>query len=178
VTHSSKSWWKAIVALLALAAVAPALFLLLNVGGWRARVTAVLGSVYNWPVVVPPPANFQPQVPPGFKVSIFASGFKEPRWMAVAPDGDVFVADSGAGEVIVLRSASSADGVSREIFADHLNLPFGIAFRGEYVYVANSDQVVRCSLRPENRPQTFRCRAHPRFAGWRLSPALDTFARV
>lgn len=148
-THSAKSWWKAIVALLALATAAFALFLLLNVGGWRARVTAVLGSVYNWPVVVPPPANFQPQVPLGFKASIFASGFKEPRWMAVAPDGDVFVADSGAGEVAVLRSASSAGEASREIFADHLTLPFGIAFRGDYVYVANSDQVVRFRFDPK-----------------------------
>ncbi|MFY9802106.1 MAG: hypothetical protein WA211_14285 [Candidatus Acidiferrales bacterium] len=93
---SAKSVWKTLIAVLALAIAAFALFLLLNVGGWRARVTAVLGSVYNWPVVVPLPANFQPRVPPGFKASIFASGFREPRWLAVAPNGDVFVADSGA----------------------------------------------------------------------------------
>ena len=50
-----------------------------------------------------PPPDFQPQVPPGFKVSVFAKGFAEPRWLAVAPSGDVFVADSAAGAVVVLH---------------------------------------------------------------------------
>lgn len=146
---SLKAFWKTIIALFALAVAAGALFLVLNVGGWRARVAAAIGAVYNWPVVVPPPANFQPHVPPGFKVSIFASGFAEPRWLAVAPNGDVFVADSGAGDVIVLRTAPSPAGALREIFADHLSLPFGIAFHGAYVYVANSAQVVRFRLDPK-----------------------------
>lgn len=146
---SWKAFWRTMIALFALAAVAGALFLALNVGGWRARVAAVFGRVYNLPVVVAPPANFQPRVPPGFQASIFASGFAEPRWLAVAPNGDVFVADSGAGEVIVLRSAPSLGGASREIFADHLSLPFGIAFHDDYVYVANSAQVVRFRFDPK-----------------------------
>lgn len=144
-----KTHWKTIAALLALAAAVPALFLAMNVGGWRARIVAVLGSVYNWPVVVPPPANFQPQVPTGFKASIFAGSFEQPRWLAVAPNGDVFVADSGAGQVIVLRSSFQAGLASREIFADHLNLPFGIAFHDDYVYTANTDQVVRFRFDPK-----------------------------
>jgi glucose/arabinose dehydrogenase len=64
--------------------------------------------------------------------------------LAVAPNGDVFVADSGAGQVIVLgdhKGPGTAE--SREVFADHLNLPFGIAFHGDYVYVANTNEVVR-----------------------------------
>ena len=144
-----KAYWKPIVALLALAVTVPALFLLLNIGGWRARAIAVLGSVYNWPVVVPPPANFRPRVPAGFKASIFASGFEQPRWLTVAPNGDVFVADSGAGQVIVLRSSPSPALAAREVFADHLNLPFGIAFHDDYAYVANSDQVVRFRFDPK-----------------------------
>jgi glucose/arabinose dehydrogenase len=64
--------------------------------------------------------------------------------LAVAPDGDVFVADSAAGEVIVLREGSRRDTpVSREVFVDHLNLPFGIAFHDDYVYVANTNEVLR-----------------------------------
>jgi glucose/arabinose dehydrogenase len=147
--HFWKTYWKGIVALLALVAAGLALFLLLNVGGWRARITAALGSVYNWPVVVPLPAKFQPQVPPGFKVSVFASGFEQPRWLATAPNGDVFVADSGAGQVIVLRSAASQGLAAREVFADHLSLPFGIAFHDDYVYVANTDRVVRFRFDPK-----------------------------
>ena len=133
------------VSLGALAAV-----LLLNVGGWRARILARLLRVKNPPVVVTPPPNFQPQVPPGFSVSIFARGFEQPRWLAVAPNGDVFVADSAAGKVIVLMDRQSeGKAASSEIFADHLNLPFGIAFHDGYVYVANTDEVVRFPYDPE-----------------------------
>ena len=123
---------------------------LLNVGGWRARIQARLLRVDNPPVVVSPPPNFLPQVPPGFKVSVFARGFEQPRWLAVAPNGDVFVADSAAGKVIVLgdrEAQGSAE--SREVFADHLNLPFGIAFHADYVYVANTNEVLRFPYDPK-----------------------------
>jgi glucose/arabinose dehydrogenase len=121
-----------------------ALILLLNVGGWKTRIRARLFRTGNWPMVVSPPANFQPQVPPGFKVSVFAKSFTQPRWLTVAPNGDVFVADSAIGEVVVLHDPQSRSSVqSREIFADRLNLPFGIAFHDDYVYVANTNEVVR-----------------------------------
>src|SRR5208337_3464513 len=126
-----------------------AMFLLLNIGGWRARILARLLRVDNPPVVVPPPSNFQPQVPPGFKVSIFARGFDQPRWLAVAPNGDVFVADSAAGQVIVLFDRQRRGRAeSREVFADRLNLPFGIAFHDDYVYIANTNEVLRFRFDP------------------------------
>jgi glucose/arabinose dehydrogenase len=131
-------------------AVALGAILLLNLGGWRTRVGARLLRADNWPVVVSPPAKFQPQVPPGFKVSVFARDFTEPRWLAVAPDGDVFVADSASGEVVVLHDRQGQGSAqSREIFADHLNLPFGIVFHEDYVYVADTNEVVRFRYDPK-----------------------------
>lgn len=148
--HFRDASQKIILASLALVALLFALFFLLNLRGYRARILARLLRTNNWPVVVPLPANFQPQVPPGFKVSMLARGFDEPRWLAVAPNGDVFVADSAAGKVIVLHSplAPGATG-SREVFADHFNLPFGIAFHDDYVYVADTNQVVRFRYDPK-----------------------------
>src|SRR5208282_3209572 len=123
---------------------------LLNVGGWRARVQARLLRVDNPPVVVAPPPNFQPQVPPGFNVSVFARGFEQPRWLAVAPNGDVFVAGSAAGKVIVLSDPQGEGrAASRGVFADHLSLPFGIAFHDDYVYVANTNEVLRFHYDPK-----------------------------
>ena len=117
---------------------------LLNLRGWRALVLARVRRTDNYPVVVPPPPNFQPRVPPGFVVTVFATGFVEPRWLAVAPNGDVFVADSAVGEVVILHDPEGRGSAeSREIFAGHLNLPFGIAFHDDYVYVANTNEVVR-----------------------------------
>jgi hypothetical protein len=102
------------------------------------------------PRVVSPPANFQPQVPAGFKVSVFARGFAEPRSLAVAPNGDVFVADSAAGEVVVLHDQQGQGRAqSRDIFADHQNLPFGIAFRNDYAYATARTRLWRkthCSI--------------------------------
>jgi glucose/arabinose dehydrogenase len=126
------------------------LLLQINVGGWRARLWARLIRVDNWPQVVPRPANFQPKLPPGFKASVFAAGFVEPRWLAVASNGDVFVADSAAGEVIVLHGLSAEDEAgSRAVFADHLNLPFGIAFHEDYVYIADTNEVLRFRYDPK-----------------------------
>src|SRR5579864_5725853 len=79
------------------------LFLWINPGGWGARILARIGIVYNPPVVVSPPPGFVPQAPPGFKVSVFASDFKMPRWLATAPSGDIFVADSEPGRIVVLQ---------------------------------------------------------------------------
>ena len=43
------------------------------------------------------------QVPDGFKIELFAEGLSGPRQMRVAPNGDVFVAETSAGRIRVLR---------------------------------------------------------------------------
>src|SRR5271170_1483673 len=137
-----------VIAAVSLGAIA--MLLLLNVAGWRARVLARLLRVDNHPVVVAPPPNFQLLVPPGFNVSVFARGFDQPRWLAVAPNGDVFVAESAAGKVIVLSDRQGLGRAeSRDAFADYLNLPFGIAFHDDYVYVADTDEILRFRYDPK-----------------------------
>jgi glucose/arabinose dehydrogenase len=49
----------------------------------------------NKPVrVIARPSGILPTVPPGFQVELFAAGFKDPRALVVAPNGDLFVAES------------------------------------------------------------------------------------
>src|SRR6266853_252324 len=71
--------------------------------------------------VVPRPAAALPQVPAGFKVELFAEGLNGPRQMRVAPNGDIFVAETSAGRIRILRAA---DGDSKpsanEIYASTL----------------------------------------------------------
>jgi len=101
-------------------------------------------SAGNGPDKSKPPSGFLPTVPAGFHVNIFASDFSVPRFLAVAPNGDIFVADTGAGQVIVLRDPQRTGGAQqREVFAERLNRPFGIAFHDDYVYVGNTNAVVR-----------------------------------
>ena len=66
-----------------------------------------------------------------------------------APNGDMFVSESRAGRVSVFRDPDD-DGkpMEKEVFASKLKKPFGIAFwppgpEPKYVYVANTDSVVR-----------------------------------
>jgi glucose/arabinose dehydrogenase len=104
----------------------------------------VTKSAGNGPKGVKPPEGFLPTVPVGFHVNIFAQDFKRPRFITTAPNGDIFVTDSGAGEVVVLRDPQHTGGASqREVFAGSLRAPFGIAFHEAYVYVGNTNQVVR-----------------------------------
>jgi len=64
--------------------------------------------------------------------------------LTTAPNGDIFAADTGAGEVIVLRDPQHTGGAAqREVFAGGLKRPFGIAFHDDYVYIGNTGEVVR-----------------------------------
>src|SRR5215204_2434572 len=70
-----------------------------------------------------------PVVPQGFKVEEFASGLKNPRLIRVAPNGDIFVAESRAHIVRVIRpSKDHSKPEINEIYAAELKRPFGIAF--------------------------------------------------
>lgn len=103
----------------------------------------------NPPRVIPRPPGAELQLPPGFAAAVFAEGgFLQPRWLAQASNGDVFVADSKAGNIIILRDTNN-DGTAdqRFIFASVLNQPFGMAFWRDYLYVGNTDGVVRFRYR-------------------------------
>lgn len=97
--------------------------------------------------VVAQPKDAKLVVPKGFKVNVFAEGdFRYPRWMTLAPNGDVFVADSRANSIIILRDKNKDGAISadeRFVFADNLSQPFGMAFNADWFYVANTDAVVR-----------------------------------
>jgi glucose/arabinose dehydrogenase len=101
-------------------------------------------SAGNGPSETKPPEGFLPTVPAGFHVNIFAKDLKRPRFMAVAPNGDIFLAETGASEITVLRDPQNTGGAQQsEVFAGKLNRPFGIAFHDDYVYVGNTGEVVR-----------------------------------
>lgn len=89
------------------------------------------------------------QVPAGFKVGLFASGFEQPRFMTLAPTGDTFLSDSRAGTVVILPDRNRDGAADRRIvYASRLNQPHGLAFHGGYLYVANTDGVVRFRYTP------------------------------
>ncbi len=114
-----------------------------------------LPKPYIPPVEANPPqigtgTGFKPKVLDGFAVSLFANGFKEPRNLAVAPNGDVFLSDSTLGQVFVLHDpGNGAVSDQKSVFAGDLNRPFGIAFHDDYVYIAENPEVVRYRYDPK-----------------------------
>ena len=119
------------------------------------------------------PNSEHPTPADGLAVKAFAQGLDHPRWLYVLPNGDVLVAETngperpedrdgikgwimglvmshaGAGvespNKIMLLSDSDGDGVAdtKTVFLKDLYSPFGMALIGNYLYVANTDAVVR-----------------------------------
>jgi len=105
-------------------------------------------SASNGPKVVPIPGDAVLKVPPGFKVSAFLTGLKEPRQMKMAPNGDIFLAESGALRIRVIHASSENKTADSGVFADNLpERPYGIAFYPpkdpQYVYVATQEHILR-----------------------------------
>jgi len=148
-------------------------------GDWRADRPGVRRHILPRDLPAPQPAeavaNFvrvvqrtdqKPLVPSGFAINLFASGLAGPRMIRAAPNGDIFVAESRAGRISVLRPDGGASDAAakKSVFASGLNYPFGITFYPpgadpQWVYVADTDAVLRFPYRsgdlsPRGEPET------------------------
>jgi glucose/arabinose dehydrogenase len=106
-------------------------------------------SVDNGPTVVGRPSNAWPIAPKGFKVELYATGLDNPRLLRIAPNGDLFLAESESGKIKIFRGITP-DGKPQQVsvFAEGLHQPFGIAFypsgaNPKYVYIGATDGIVR-----------------------------------
>jgi hypothetical protein len=117
-------------------------------GVWRHIAPGDLPAPYatrsfgHSPEVIAQPRSARLHVPDGFEASLFASGLDQPRTLRTAPNGDVFLAESGAGRIRVFT------GQQDRVFARDLTQPFGIAFwppgaPPKYLYVGETNRVVR-----------------------------------
>ena len=122
------------------------------------------------------PAGQQPKAAKGLTVNAFARGLDHPRWLYVLPNGDVLVAetngppDKGGGifgwfqrrlmgeagaevpsanRITLLRDADH-DGTAeaRSVLVSGLNSPFGMALMGGYLYIGDTDALVRVPFTP------------------------------
>jgi glucose/arabinose dehydrogenase len=87
------------------------------------------------------PAGVIPAVPPGFKIAVYASGLTNPRWMAVAQNGDVFLAEPDPGRVTLLHAKGGT--VQATTFADGFDKPHGLVLAHGALYVSDVNAVWR-----------------------------------
>jgi glucose/arabinose dehydrogenase len=131
-------------------------------------------SVKNFSKVIGWPENKTPVAPDGFKVTKFADGLQNPRWMYVTSNGDVLVAEANqetkgikkvtekisgkaesqnAGEsanrITLLRDKDN-DGTPelKQVLLFGLNQPFGMLVLGNSLYVANTDGIMQYPYQP------------------------------
>jgi glucose/arabinose dehydrogenase len=136
-------------------------------GDWRADVPGVWRKIT--PTDLPRPLATDPkaersQIAPrpegaalktldGFKVETLARGLAGPRVLRVAPNGDLFVAESSAGRLRAFRMAEGRiEPAQSEIYVSGLERPYGIAFyppgpNPEYVYVGTVSKILRFPYR-------------------------------
>lgn len=96
------------------------------------------------------PEGKMPLAPDGFLVTRFADSLHNPRWIYVAPNGDVLVAESkterekSPNDIILLRD-TTGDGLPdvKRIFLKNLNQPLGMLIFQGWFYVANTDGLYR-----------------------------------
>ncbi len=93
----------------------------------------------NAPKVVPQPAGRTLEVPAGFKVEEFASGFEKPRYMLELPGGTVLVTDSVAKGVV----HAIAPDKSKKALLSGLDRPFGMALYKDHLYVCEATAIQR-----------------------------------
>jgi len=105
----------------------------------------------GFPQMVLRPEGVQLQTLPGFSVAEYGSGFTGPRYLTVAPNGDVFVAEQNAGKVKVLRPGANGAAPTVETFAENIRGVFGVALYPatdpQWVYVAESNSIKRFAYR-------------------------------
>ena len=127
------------------------------------------GSAKNFSEVIGWKEGEIPNAPKGFSVNKFADGLEHPRWIYVAENGDIFVAESNtilkgilklgakisrkiktqhigesANRIILFRDEDK-NGIpeKRYVFAENLNQPFGMLIIENHFYVGNTDALMK-----------------------------------
>jgi glucose/arabinose dehydrogenase len=97
-------------------------------------------SANNRPKVIPQPGGAQLQVPKGFTVQEFASGFERPRFMMLGPSMEILLTEMvNKGTVYVLTNY----GKDRKKLIEGLDRPYGMAMWKDYLYVAEATALKR-----------------------------------
>lgn len=113
---------------------------------------ATLAAPYATPGVdnhsdtVARPKDAVPQVPEGFAITPYVTDLANPRFMALAPDGDVFLTETRANKVTLIRGGKALP------FLAGFQGPSGIAFHDGALYVGDLEAVWR--IDPKTKAKT------------------------
>ncbi|MET0964161.1 MAG: YbhB/YbcL family Raf kinase inhibitor-like protein [Noviherbaspirillum sp.] len=118
------------------------------------------GTRVSIPISIFKPAKVEPtperlagiKAPPGFSVSVFASGLKNTRIVVAAPNGVVYVSRRDQGDVLMLRDANNDGRTDSEpvVVASRAGM-HGLAVRDNRLYMVTVKEVFVADIRPDGR---------------------------
>jgi glucose/arabinose dehydrogenase len=112
---------------------------------YATKSASIRSSIVNWP------DGKLPTAPQGFTVTKFADGLDNPRWTYIAPNNDIFVAESSADRITLLRDTDKNGSYeTRGVYLKGLNRPFGMLVLKNHFYLANTDGVYRYAYAAAN----------------------------
>ena len=118
-------------------------------------VAAVIHGQAPAPAVAPLPDLV---VPPGFSISVFASGLPGARLMTLSPEGVLILARRRTHEIVALPDKNT-DGVAEpEVILTGQPTANSVAFRDGYLYIATTPAVMRVRWtngKPDGAPVVF-----------------------
>lgn len=86
-------------------------------------------------------------VAPGFEIGVAVSGLPNARMLAQSPTGELVLSQHVEGRVVKLADPDG-DGVVDEVvpILTGLNMPHGLAFAGDVLFVAETDRILRLDV--------------------------------
>jgi glucose/arabinose dehydrogenase len=86
-------------------------------------------------------------LPPGFQISVYASGLQRPGFMTIGPNGVLLVADPSSNSIVALPPGTSASHADTPIMiSSDLNSPTSLVFQDGYLYVSEASSIARMAL--------------------------------
>ncbi|CAB1059610.1 L-sorbosone dehydrogenase [Olavius sp. associated proteobacterium Delta 1] len=84
------------------------------------------------------------QLPPGFRIQLYAAAVPNARSLAMSPKGVLFVGTRQAGKIYAVLDTNH-DHIADEVItiAEGLNMPNGVALRNGALYVAEVNRILR-----------------------------------
>jgi len=117
----------------------------------KAADVEIVGHVLE-PKKVPPKDLVKSlAVPKGFEINVFAEGLVNPRMIAVADNGTVYVTRRDVGDVVKLAD-NNKDGVadSQEVVANRPGM-HGIAIDGDTVYLVTVNDIYKATIQADGK---------------------------
>jgi Raf kinase inhibitor-like YbhB/YbcL family protein len=106
----------------------------------------IVGHVLEPAPLDPTPARLDRlALPPGFEISIFAEGLVNPRMIAVADDGTLYVTRRAVGDVLMLRDTDGDGRADEQARVASRPMMHGIAIDGDTVWLTTIEDVYRAT---------------------------------